>query len=201
MIRVVIIDVYKITCKGLRSMFHPARDGIHVIDSYQCAKEMITNVKEHLVDVLLFDLWIGKMDPIENLKTILVKFKGKPMLIFTKVESIEWARRTSKFGIKGYLLKSAEKPEIKLAIERVAVGGCYFSSCVSRPSIKNRELKSLERSIVALISEGYNQQKISEELRYSISTIKKTLFKLRSDFHCCTNSELVKVLSYLNFIP
>jgi two-component system invasion response regulator UvrY len=201
MIRVIVVDDQIIIGVGLRNMFHPSRDGVEIGKLFRNVRDTIINAASHLFDIIILDLWIGKSCPQDNVKDLRDRFPGKSILVFTGEESVEWKRKMIQAGVNGYITKSANKTEIKRAIQGIYYNGKYFPSTIKeQPTDYLNSPDRNELSIAMLMSEGFTLKEIALKKRLSISTVENILCKLRKDYNSFNNCELVKVLFERNIL-
>ena len=203
MIRLFTIEDHPVIITGLRNTFRPSRDGIEIIGSANNVDEAIAAADPATFDVFLLDLWIPGYQPLQNIKKIRMRFPGKPVVIFTSEDSTIWQRKMFEAGAMAYLLKSAEKKEISLTLEKVAKGMTVFTGTIE----PEREqafrsgfadpgfiLTPNQKEYVVLLSNGLTQQEIAEKKSLSISTVEKTIKVIREKCNARNNAELVKIL-------
>jgi len=136
----------------------------------------------------------------QEVKTI---FAGKPIVMFTSEDSIIWQRKMFEAGAMAYLLKNAEKSEIKLTLEKVAQGMTVFTGIVEpereqtfRAGFSDPRyiLTPNQKEYVVFLSNGLTQPEIAEKKCLSISTVEKTIKSIREKCGARNNAELVKIL-------
>jgi DNA-binding NarL/FixJ family response regulator len=203
MIRLFTIEDHPVIITGLRNLFRPSRDGIEIVGSANHVDEAIMKADSEAFDIFLLDLWIPSSHPLQNVKRIKEKFPNKPIVIFTSEESMIWQRKMFEAGAVAYLLKNAEKSEIKTTLEKVARGLTIFSGVIE--PIDDEKFKSVltdpkyiltsnQKELVVMLSNGLSQQAIADQKGTSISNVEKTLKHIREKCHAKSNVELIKIL-------
>ena len=203
MIRLFTIEDHPVIITGLRNLFRPSRDGIEIVGSANHVDETILKADPESFDIFLLDLWIPSSHPLQNVKRIKEKFPNKPIVIFTSEESMIWQRKMFEAGVVAYLLKTAEKAEIKATLEKVAKGLTIFSGVINpnedekfRATFTEPKyvLTPNQKELVVLLSNGLSQAAIAEEKKTSVSNVEKTLKHIREKCHAKSNVELIKIL-------
>jgi DNA-binding NarL/FixJ family response regulator len=106
-------------------------------------------------------------------------------------------------GAMAYLLKNAEKIEIKATLEKVSHGMTVFSGMIEpereqifRSGFADPKyvLTTNQKEYVVFLSNGLTQQEIAEKKGLSISTVEKTIKNIREKCDAKNNLELVKIL-------
>ena len=114
-----------------------------------------------------------------------------------------WQRKMFEAGAMAYLLKNAEKSEIRMTLEKVSLGMTVFTGMIEpereqafRAGFADPRyiLTPNQKEYVVLLSNGLTQQEIAEKKVLSISTVEKTIKNIREKCKARNNAELVKIL-------
>jgi DNA-binding NarL/FixJ family response regulator len=203
MIRLFTIEDHPVIITGLRNTFRPSRDQIEIIGSANSVDEAVTKADPDTFDIFLLDLWIPGYHPLQNVKKLKENFPGKPVVMFTSEDSTVWQRKMFEAGAMAYLLKNAEKIEIKATLEKVSHGMTVFSGMIEpereqifRSGFADPKyvLTTNQKEYVVFLSNGLTQQEIAEKKGLSISTVEKTIKNIREKCDAKNNLELVKIL-------
>ena len=203
MIRLFTIEDHPVIITGLRNTFRPSRDGIEIIGSANSVDEAIMKADPTTFDIFLLDLWIPGYHPLQNVKKIKENFPGKPVVMFTSEDSNVWQRKMFEAGAMAYLLKNAEKNEIKATLEKVFNGMTVFSGMIEpereqifRSGFADPKyvLTTNQKEYVIFLSNGLTQQEIAEKKGLSLSTVEKTIKNIREKCDAKNNTELIKIL-------
>jgi DNA-binding NarL/FixJ family response regulator len=86
-----------------------------------------------------------------------------------------------KLGARGFLMKSADKEEFQLAVQKILAGGKYFSSELMEKILSNHstessnpgetQLTEREIEIVREVAAGLSSQEIADKLFISVRTV------------------------------
>jgi len=203
-IRLFVIEDHPIIVTGLRNLFRPSRDEIEIYGSASSADEAVQTADPEVFDIIMLDLWLQSSPPLENMKKLKEKFPDKPIVMFTSEESSVWQRKMFDAGVKAYLLKTAEKIEIKLTLEKVAMGMTVFAGVMEQDYLNKKlsqEMASARHfltpnqlEIAIMLSNGTTQKKIADNKGTSVSNIEKTIKHIREAFNARNNAELTKIL-------
>jgi DNA-binding NarL/FixJ family response regulator len=203
MIRIFVIEDHPVIITGIRNLFRPSRDDIEIVGSAMHPDEACAKANPAEFDIFMLDLWIPGAHPLQNVKKLREVFPGKPIVMFTSEESTLWQRKMFEAGAMAYLLKNAEKNEIKSTLEKVASGKTVFTGVIE-PEVEPRfraafadakyVLTPNQKELVIFLSNGLTQQQIADKKNTSVSTVEKTLSLLRDKCNARNNAELVKIL-------
>jgi two-component system response regulator FimZ (fimbrial Z protein) len=203
MIRLFTIEDHPVIITGLRNTFRPSRDGIEIIGSAKNVDETIETAIPDSFDIFLLDLWIPGFQPLHNMRKLRQHFPEKPIVMFTSEDSSIWQRKMFEAGAMAYLLKSADKNEIKLTLEKVSQGMTVFTGIVEPEQEKSFRagfadpryaLTPNQKEYIIFLSNGLTQPEIAEKKCLSISTVEKTIRSIRERCGARNNAELVKIL-------
>ncbi len=203
MIRLFTIEDHPVIITGLRNIFRPSRDDIEIVGSANDVDETIIRANPISFDIFLLDLWIPGYQPLQNIRKIRQHFPEKPVVIFTSEDSLIWKRKMFEGGAMAYLLKSADKNEIKLTLEKVSQGMTVFTGIVEPEQEKTFRagfadhryvLTPNQKEYIVFLSNGLTQPEIAEKKCLSVSTVEKTIRSIREKCGARNNAELVKIL-------
>lgn len=180
-IRVALCDDHRIVTEGMKELLSGSKDlnCVGIAHSGTEAQYLIEHVK---VDVLLTDLDMPGMDGAHL--TAWVK-KTKPevkVIVLSMHEEASIVKRLMELGANGYLVKSAGKEEVLLAIRNVYGGQRHFSSGLLESlmkagpsSVKSagrlHELSEREIEVLSALAEGFGNKEIGEKLFISPRTV------------------------------
>jgi DNA-binding NarL/FixJ family response regulator len=210
MIRLYIIEDHRnMVVSSFRNFFRGSRDGINVAGSSAGIDEAVANVDPDSFDVFILDLWLSGADPVQNIRTLKVKFPDKPIIIFTSENEPFWKQTMMVEGAMAYITKDAATADIRNAIKKVAAGESVFPALLDQKDKedlgvllehKKEELTLTQKEILAMLKDGSKHKDISKVLFISISTIEKTLNMLRIRYNVKNNIELVQHLIAMGVI-
>jgi len=189
-IRLAIIDDHALFREGILLVLNQI-DGIEVVFDTSDGNRFVEALHKMEVDVALMDI---EMPAIGGALTTEMALKVRPEL---KVIALTMFSDTGHYtqmiqaGVKGFILKKANKFELEQAILTVHKGCAYFSQEILQKlafRYKGKttgmgELTSREMEIMVLICQGFTSQEISERLHISCKTVEthRTNLFLKAD--------------------
>lgn len=183
-IRIAITDDYKIYRDGLK-LGLTQTENMQVVLEASNGEELLNALEILLVDVILLDIKMPKMDGIEATKHIRKKYPQIKVLIISMYEDEDYVLRLMEAGANGYLLKNAEPEEICLAIEAVTNNDYYFNDLVNKAFLKrivhnkkikpkfngDEELTERDVQVLRLICEEKTAVEIGKEIFLSARSV------------------------------
>ena len=177
-IRLAIIDDHNLFREGILLVLNQI-DGIEVVYDTSDGNRFVEALHEMEVDVALMDV---EMPAISGALTTEGALKVRPelqVIALTMFSDIGHYTQMIQAGVKGFILKKANKFELEQAIREVHSGGTYFSQEIlqklafryRRKSNGSEELTTREIEIMVLICQGFTSQEISERLHISCKTV------------------------------
>ena len=177
-IRLAIIDDHNLFREGILLVLNQI-DGFEVVYDTSDGNRFVEALHETEVDVALMDI---EMPAIGGALTTGRALKVKPEL---KVIALTMFSDTGHYtqmiqaGVKGFILKKANKFELEQAILTVHRGGnCFSQEILQQLAFRyngrktgEEELTIREVEIMVLICQGYTSQEISERLHISAKTV------------------------------
>lgn len=189
-IRLAIIDDHNLFREGLLLVLNQI-DGIEVVYDTSDGNRFVQALREMEVDVVLMDI---EMPVIGGAPTTEMALKVKPdlkVIALTMFSDTGHYTQMIQAGVKGFILKKANKFELEQAIREVHRGGAYFSQEILQKlafrhqgkSAGTEELTLREMEIMVLICQGFTSQEISERLHISCKTVEthRTNLFLKAD--------------------
>ncbi|CAM2827359.1 response regulator [Streptococcus acidominimus] len=175
---VLLIDDHEMVRLGLKSFLNLQTD-IEVVGEAVNGKDGIAKTLDLKPDVIVMDLVMPEMDGVEATLKILRDWPEAKILVLTSYLDNEKIYPVIDAGAKGYMLKTSNAPEILNAIRKVATGELAIETEVEQ-KIKHHEdnpdlheeLTAREKDILNLLTKGYDNQTIADELFISLKTVK-----------------------------
>lgn len=183
-IRVAIVDDHSLIREGIKKLLE-LEDGLEISFLAEDGAEAIDKIERTETDVVLLDINMPNINGIETLKILKSKYPSVKVIMLTIHEATEYLIETINIGAEGYVLKDADISSLVRAIQKVVDGDIYIHPTLSGVLVK--EYKKRDRSIdevmesnltkrefevIRLISRGYNNKEIANELFISEKTVK-----------------------------
>jgi DNA-binding NarL/FixJ family response regulator len=166
------------------------------------AEEALRVVAESRPDVVLMDIYLPRMSGIEctaRLKALLPKIQ---IVILTAVDDDELVFLALEAGADGYLLKRTKPADLRTALLDVFSGGAPMSSEIARRVVESfrrrakvrdeaSNLSPREERVLELLSKGYSNKEIAEQLELSVDTVRSHLKHIYEKMHVRSRTEAV----------
>ena len=166
------------------------------------AEEALRLILLALPDVVLMDIYLPRMSGIEctaRLKALLPKTQ---IVILTAVDDDELVFLALEAGADGYLLKRTKPADLRAALLDVFTGGAPMSSEIARRVVESfrrrakardeaSNLSPREERVLELLSKGYSNKEIAEQLDLSVDTVRSHLKHIYDKMHVRSRTEAV----------
>lgn len=180
-LRLTIEDDYEVVVRGVAAMLAPHEDRIEVVELVADEEPTVP------VDVLLFDVFgTGEVTTGEVQRALDDPLVDR-VAVFTSNFAPEVLEVAERLGVHGYLSKALNGAQLADAIVRVASGERVVSAPPARPSPTQRrwpgqlhDLTEREAEVLALITQGYDNEAIAQRLYINSNTLKsriRTLYR------------------------
>lgn len=180
-IRIAICDDHRVVTEALSELLN-AVEGIACVGTASNAQDALFMLDHIGVDVLLTDLDMPGMDGFELATAARAKFPQLRVLVLSMHEETALVKRALEIGADGYVLKSAAKDELVLALREVQAGRRYFGggtadSLLGRTAVKGggaallEGLTDREVEVLAALAEGLANKEIGDRLFISPRTV------------------------------
>lgn len=196
MISVILVDDHPLFCEGVRSRFSLCDEIDLVAEAYN-GMDALAEVERLRPDIVLVDINMPKMNGMDFLEILIEKEWSTKCIILSMHDDREYIMRAVSLGAYGYILKDAPGDEIITAIQTVYDGGKHFSAEVmevlSRQGNKAKNvLTNREQLILRMISKGYSNKAIAQELKNSVRTVETHRRNISKKLNIHTTSGLVR---------
>ncbi len=190
MVRVIICDDQWIVCEGLEKILSSDPE-IKVVGTANNGLEAVELVSETNPDVVLMDLKMPKMNGSIATRKIKERYPEVRVLVLTTYEDDEWIFDAIRSGASGYLLKDLPPEELIRAIKGTAGGQSFVDPAITQkllddiarrsPQVDHPtmfKLSQREKELLVLITKGYANADIAEELFLSEGTVRNYISDL-----------------------
>jgi two-component system, NarL family, nitrate/nitrite response regulator NarL len=185
-IKLLIVDDHRIVLDGLKSLFDQD-DQFEIIGLASSAEEALRFLQNRMPDILLTDYRLPGLNGLELAMVVKQKFPSIKRVILSMHDEALLVKQILKEGIDGYLLKSIQQSELKMALHQIMDGFPYVSPEITRmvlSDLNNSQSEELlserERQVLNLIAKECSNKQIAEKLFISertVETHRKNIFR------------------------
>ncbi|MGN0018280.1 MAG: response regulator [Candidatus Gastranaerophilaceae bacterium] len=183
---ILIIEDHELTRFGLKTTFEGV-DFVGEIYEASSAEKGIEIVDNFVIDLIILDLGLPNMNGIEAAKVIQSKNKDIKIVILTSHNDENEVLESIKAGANAYCSKEINPQMLMSVVQSVLDGAAWFDPSIAhivlRAATTNQNqsenvlkidynLTARELQILKLITEGYSNTDIANELSVSINTTK-----------------------------
>jgi len=184
MSRIFLVDDHTIVRDGLRALLASEPD-IEVVGEASNGQELLDRLPTTPADVVLLDANMPVLDGLATTLRLRAEFPQVRVLILSMLAHERYIGQLFDAGASGYVLKSAEKGEILVAIQTVIAGRQFLCSDLGlnmlrkvlakddepEEAAKASRLSRRESEVLQLLAEGLTTNEIAEKLFTSKRTI------------------------------
>ena len=183
---ILIIEDHELTRFGLRTAFE-ACDFVDNIYEAESAEDGLTVLEKISIDLIIMDLGLPGMNGIDATEKIKSLNQDIKIVVLTSHNDEQEVLNSLKAGANAYCSKEINPKRLIQVIQSVLDGAAWFDPAIShivlqaatksqqnvnsKPA-KDYGLTSRESQILKLITEGYSNNEIANELFVSINTTK-----------------------------
>jgi DNA-binding NarL/FixJ family response regulator len=206
LINIIIADNHVLVRKGIRALLVNQPD-LNVVAEAGTYDEAVEQLREHRVDVVIFDIAIPVSAPGgDSLDLIAHVRTAQPhahTVVLTMHTESEYAARALKAGAHGYLTKDVTPELLISAIRRVVAGALFLSpniaeSLALRVALQDdipplhKRLSRRELAVFSLIADGKTINDIARRLTLSAKTVSAHKLNVLRKLNMRTVAELVR---------
>ena len=182
-IRILLVDDQVLFINSLKTVLEMKDTEIEVVGVCYSGEDAIALCDERNPDLVLMDVKMPGMDGVEATREIVERHPDMKIIMLTTFDEDEYVKNALKVGAKGYLLKDMLPADLIYAIKNVNRGLMHISpaflfqenaidSIAEKPSWYG-ELNEKEIEILALITQGYDNNEIAAKVNLAHQTVKK----------------------------
>jgi DNA-binding NarL/FixJ family response regulator len=191
-------------------------DDILIKDFAENGQEAIEILeKNHIVDLILMDIEMPKMNGIQATEIIKNKYPQIKILMITVFDNDENIFNAIKAGADGYLLKETKSDKLHEAIHEIMNGGATMSPSIAQKTMRllrnpitialdtdkeKVELSPREIDVLEQLSKGLKNQLIADNLFLSISTVKKHIENIFTKLQAHNRIEAIQKAKSNNYL-
>jgi DNA-binding NarL/FixJ family response regulator len=184
MSRIFLVDDHTIVRDGLRALFANEPD-ITIVGEASNGQELLDRLPTTPADVVMLDANMPVLDGLATTQRLRTEYPHIRILILSMLAHERYIGQLFDAGAAGYVLKSAEKGEILVAIQTIIAGRQFLCSDLGLNMLrkvlakddepeevaKASRLSRRESEVLQLLSEGLTTNEIAEKLFTSKRTI------------------------------
>ena len=183
---ILIVEDHELTRFGLKTAFEAA-DFIDNVYEAESAEKAIDIVQQNKIDLIIMDLGLPGMNGIEATRRIKQQNQEIKVIILTSHNDVQEVLNSLKAGANAYCSKEINPIRLTQVVSSVLDGASWFDPSISHIVLeaasrsdaekncipeKDYGLTSRETQILKLITEGYSNNEIANQLFVSINTTK-----------------------------
>lgn len=184
---VLMVEDHSVVMQGFRLIFDRECSNCH-LDVVRSNTGMMKALRQQRYDMAIVDIQLEDGLSINVLPDVIKLYPHLNILMFTGYAEELYAQRLFAIGVKGFLNKHAEEPEIAQALRQVLAGKMFYSESFSnnmmvRAQEKRPEtnpfgqLSQREMEVALLLLKGKRVSQICAELNLHSSTV--TTYKIK----------------------
>lgn len=184
--KIFIVDDHEIFRNGLKLLLNNI-ENVEVVGEASNGQMFLDTFEQLKADIIFMDISMPVMDGIQATKKALEIDPQLKIIALTTFGETEYFNEMIYSGVVGFMLKSSESEDFKVAIEKVSRGDNYFSEEMitkitkhvvkeKKQEIEKKNLPNLtkrEYEVLELICKGYSNEKIGEFLNISKRTVER----------------------------
>jgi NarL family two-component system response regulator LiaR len=198
-IRILIADDHAVVREGLRALIE-AEEGMTLVAEAADGVEAVRESRALDPDVILLDLVMPRKGGIDAIREIKESDPRARILVITSFAEDEKVFPAIKAGAQGYLLKDSSPRELLKAIRDVHQGLPSMHPTIARklmreiqrPSglpLSDAPLTEREAEILGLVSQGFTNQEIADQLFVSERTVRTHVSNILSKLHLANRTQ------------
>ncbi|MBO6257545.1 response regulator transcription factor [bacterium] len=181
-----IVEDHELTRFGLKTTFEDV-DYIGVIYEASSGEDAVEIFKNNKIDLVIMDLGLPQMNGIEATQAIHAINNDTKIIILTSHGDEKEVLNSLKAGANAYCSKEINLQRLVQVVQSVSEGAAWFDPSIAHivlqatsttkiddkeGNYKNYDLTAREAQILKLMTEGYSNMEIAQNLVISVNTTK-----------------------------
>lgn len=197
MIKVMLVDDHPLFREGIIGRLRMSKE-LELVGEAENGVDALKKLEKFSPDVVLLDINMPEMDGMDFLEVMAEKNTSTKFIVLSMHSDREYVVRVVRMGADGYMLKDISGDEMIEAIKAVHGGEKYFSQEVAAIMVQQEidknesKLTNREQLILRMISLGYSNKKIAQELNNSVRTVETHKRNISRKLDIPTTSGLVR---------
>lgn len=178
--RVLLVEDHALVRNALRLLVHTIPH-MEVVGEASNGNEALHLIGKLRPDIALMDVTMPGLNGIEATRRASKQYPRTRILVLSMHGDRELVRQALVAGAAGYLVKSANLDELKLALAAVLRGEVWISPAIAKLVVDDvvtahgvrtpEELTPRQREVLQLIAEGHTTKQIARRLQLSVKTV------------------------------
>jgi DNA-binding NarL/FixJ family response regulator len=199
-IRVLVADDHPLFRDGLIALLHDEPD-TELTGTAATGTEAVDLARETQPDVVVMDLQMPGLNGIEATRRIVADSPHIAVLVLTMFDDDDSIFSALRAGARGYLLKGADREQIRCGIQAAANGEVifgaqlaermlgYFTAAAPPPVFP--QLTEREREVLELVAQGQDNTSIAARLRLSQKTIRNNVSNILAKLQVADRAQAI----------
>ncbi len=204
--KTLLADDHALIRAGLRDALNSI-PGVEIVGEAGTGPELFRSLASLRPNLLVMDVNMPEFDPVSAVIRIRAEYPAMKILVVSAYDDQAYVIGLLSAGVNGYHLKDQPLSDLQLAVRRILDGGRWLSDpLVNRlvdqhalhPETVSMHLTRRQRELLYLLTEGYNNQKIAQEMNLSIKTVENHLTAL---YRALSVESRLEATNYANHHP
>ncbi len=199
-IRVLVADDHPLFRDGLIALLHDEPD-TELTGTAATGTEAVDLARETQPNVVVMDLQMPGLNGIEATRRIVADSPHIAVLVLTMFDDDDSIFSALRAGARGYLLKGADREQIRCGIQAAANGEIifgaqlaermlgYFTAAAPPPVFP--QLTEREREVLELVAQGQDNTSIAARLRLSQKTVRNNVSNILAKLQVADRAQAI----------
>jgi DNA-binding NarL/FixJ family response regulator len=215
-IRVLLADDQRLFTESICTLIEKYAEDIEVIGIAATGAEAVSLAETLLPQVILMDVRMPEMDGVQATEKILKRFPQIRIMMLSTFDEDEYVREALHQGASGYLLKDISTTELIASIRAIKEGAVQISPSVAAKLVEQlyeghgkmsqgiewyQTLSQREKEIFMLISKGYGNKQIAQELCIAEQTVRNHVSSIYGKLGIKDRFQIIQLANQLGKRP
>jgi DNA-binding NarL/FixJ family response regulator len=197
--RILIADDHTLMRQGLRQLCE-GLGGFAVVAEARNGAQAVALTGATQPDVILMDIIMPDLDGVEAIRQIVRATPAARIIALTMYRQEQYMLDAIRAGARGYLLKTVDARDLIAAIEAVHRGEYLIDPVIAARVLSEFHLAAQEQpriepltesemAVLRLVAQGVENERIAQELNYSVYTVANRLRTIYEKLHVSNRTQ------------
>jgi len=182
--RILLADDHAVVRAGIRKTIEEIPN-VSVVAEVENGPQVFAALERERIDCLLIDVAMPDFIPIDAMQKIKALYPELKVLVISAYDDDIYVQGLLGAGVNGYHMKDQPLNDLKLAVQRVLAGERWISGSLIEKLVSPTPvtpglplLTIRQRTLLNLLQQGFDNQKIAQETGLSVKTVENHLTRL-----------------------
>ena len=182
--------------------------GVEFVNGYGSGEEALKGIPGSGADVVLMDIRMAGMDGIECTRQLKARMPWFRIIMTTGLLDAQWMIESRRAGADGYLTKPVSPAQVCAWITGTISSGRQAQAWAELPPVdqssgsagnsspNHTPLNSRENAVADLVSQGYRDKEIADQLQLGVCVVENLVKSVRRKLNASNRAQVASLIHF-----